>query len=142
MVEYVVTLSPQSAEIDAVLANIIAAEHAGGTDSGYQAFGILLKDGDAVIGGLTGYALYDWLFVQFLSVPAALQGRGIGTELLNRAEIWCRERGLVGMWLDTFEFQARPFYEKQGFVVFGTIEDHPVGSRRFFLQKRFAAPTA
>jgi GNAT superfamily N-acetyltransferase len=142
MAEYVLTLAPQSAEIDAVLANIIAAERKDDHDSGYQPFGILLKDGDAVIGGLTGYALYDWLFVQFLGVPAAMQGQGIGTELLNRAEIWCRERGLVGMWLDTFEFQARPFYEKQGFVVFGILEDHPVGSRRYFLQKRFTAPTA
>ena len=53
-----------------------------------------------------------------------------------KAEAWARERNLAGMWLDTFAFQARPFYEKLGFSVFGTIEDHPRGSRRFFMQKR------
>jgi GNAT superfamily N-acetyltransferase len=56
---------------------------------------------------------------------------------MARAETWSRERGLAGMWLDTFAFQARPFYEKLGFSVFGEIENHPRGSSRFFLQKRF-----
>jgi GNAT superfamily N-acetyltransferase len=61
---------------------------------------------------------------------------------MNRAEIFARERGCIGMWLDTFEFQARGFYEKLGFEVFGTIEDHPVGMNRYFMKKRFEAPTA
>jgi GNAT superfamily N-acetyltransferase len=59
---------------------------------------------------------------------------------MARAEAWARQRNLAGMWLDTFAFQARPFYEKLGFTVFGTLEDHPRGSRRFFMQKRFTAP--
>ena len=71
-----------------------------------------------------------------LHVPEALRGQGIGSELMRRAESFCREQGLAGIWLDTFHFQARPFYEKLGFTVFGTIEDHPAGSRRYFLSKR------
>ena len=45
-------------------------------------------------------------------------------------------RGLAGLWLDTFAFQAKDFYEKLGFSVFGEIDDHPRGSRRHFLMKR------
>lgn len=132
-------LAITQADIDAVLAVIIAAEGAAqDRESGYQPYGILLSDtpGGPVTGGLTGYQLYDWLFVQYLAVPDSLRGTGVGRQLMAQAEAWARGRGLTGIWLDTFSFQARPFYEKLGFSVFGTIEDHPVGARRFFMQKR------
>ena len=38
------------------------------------------------------------------------------------AEAEGRKRGCTAIWLDTFEFQARPFYEKIGFAVFGTLD--------------------
>jgi GNAT superfamily N-acetyltransferase len=145
MVTFTLQLDPPREEVDAVLGVII--EHTktnyDGPD-GYQAFGLFINDPatGAVTGGATGYALLDWLFIQFFSVPEVLRGTGVGTELMNRVEAFARERGLIGMWLDTFEFQARPFYEKLGFSVFGTIEDHPIGSRRYFMSKRFVAPTA
>jgi hypothetical protein len=37
--------------------------------------------------------------------------------------------------LDTFEFQALPFYERRGYRVFGTLDGFPPGYRRFYLQK-------
>ncbi|MGC6728099.1 hypothetical protein ACP0GO_26835, partial [Escherichia coli] len=40
------------------------------------------------------------------------------------------------MWLDTYSFQARGFYEKLGYTVFGTIDDFPPGHQRFFGRKR------
>jgi GNAT superfamily N-acetyltransferase len=139
MVVYTQKLDPSEGDIDAVLAALIASEQNAGRDSGYQPFSVLLSDepGGPVTGGVYGYVIFDWLFIQYLAVPLASQGQGIGRELMARAESWSRERGLAGMWLDTFAFQARPFYEKLGFSVFGEIENHPRGSSRFFLQKRF-----
>ncbi len=32
--------------------------------------------------------------------------------------------------------QARGFYEKLGYSVFGRLDDHPKGSARYFLNKR------
>ena len=46
-----------------------------------------------------------------------------------------RERGCIGLWLDTYWFQARSFYEKQGYEVFGALDDYPRGGQRFFLKK-------
>jgi GNAT superfamily N-acetyltransferase len=131
-------LDPTQDDIDAVLAALAASESMDGRDAGHQPFSVLLSDtpGGPVTGGLYGYQLFDWLFIQFVAVPRALQGQGVGRDLMARAESWARERGLAGLWLDTFAFQARPFYEKLGFTVFGTIENHPRGSRRFFMQKR------
>ena len=39
--------------------------------------------------------------------------------------------------LDTLSFQARPFYEKLGYRVYGQLEDFPAGSghTRYYLTK-------
>jgi len=139
MVGFLTTLDPQKDQIDAVLRNI--AEHAAkaaSTPDNYQAFGVFVTDDETgeVIGGASGYALFEWMFIQYFSLPEALRGKGMGAELMNRVEALARERGLTGMWLDTFSFQARPFYEKLGFEVFGVIDDHPKGAQRFFMRKR------
>ncbi len=39
-----------------------------------------------VIGGLWGRTAYGWLFVELLFVPELLRGRGVGTDLMRRAE--------------------------------------------------------
>jgi ribosomal protein S18 acetylase RimI-like enzyme len=58
---------------------------------------------------------------------------------MNEAEAEAIHRGCRGAWLDTFSFQARGFYERLGYSIFGTIENFPPGHRRFFLKKDFAA---
>ena len=88
-----------------------------------------------ILGGLWGRTALDWLFVELLFVPEALRGAGTGRDMMRRAEAEARARGCHGVWLDTFSFQARGFYEKLGYTVFGTIDDFPVGHRRFFLKK-------
>ena len=133
------TSEPDPAARDAILAVLVAHnDAAAGRPPGVQPLAILLRDPEsgAVIGGLWGQSVYDWLFIQYLAVPEALRGQGLGRELMSRAETVARERGCVGLWLDTFEFQARPFYEKLGYSLFGQIEDFPRGSRRYFLHKR------
>ncbi len=144
MVDIALKLNPDQAEVDAVVNGLIAYNRAAYEGpSGWQPVAFFLRgEAGEVTGGLSGYALFDWLFVQFLHVPEVLRGRGVGTELMNQAEAWSRERGLIGMWLDTFDFQARPFYEKLGFETFGTLDDHPIGGHRYFMSKRFIAPTA
>lgn len=145
MVELKLTLEPDDADIQVLLKIITEAnERNGSGPAGYQPLGLFITDPatGAVTGGLSGYALFDWLFVQFLAVPEALRGEGVGTDLLDQAEAWARERGLIGIWLDTFAFGAPGFYEKLGFRSFGTLEDHPVGSRRYFFAKRFEPPRA
>lgn len=92
-----------------------------------------------VIGGLWGRTAYDWLFVELLVVPEALRGQGIGTDLMQRAEAEAVARGCHGAWLDTFEFQARGFYERLGYTCFGELGDFPIGSSRYFMKKALAA---
>jgi GNAT superfamily N-acetyltransferase len=92
-----------------------------------------------VIGGLSGETIYRWLAIQVLYVPPELRGRGIGAALLRGAEDEARARGCRGIVVNTFSFQARPFYERMGFSHFGTLEDCPPGHRCFYLVKRIGA---
>ncbi len=44
-------------------------------------------------------------------------------------------------WLRDHSFQARPFYERHGYTVFGTLDNYPIGHSRCFMQKAFAVAT-
>lgn len=98
---------------------------------------LLRDDRGAIAGGLWGSTLYGWLEVELLFVPEAARGTGMGAQLLARAEGMALAGGCIGAWLYTFKFQARGFYEKQGYEMFGAIEDNPPGGARYFLRKRF-----
>ena len=93
------------------------------------------NDERAVIGGLWGRTAYDWLYVELLVVPESLRGRGVGTDLMKRAEQQAIARGCHSAWLDTFEFQARGFYERLGYICFAELGDYPPGSSRYFMKK-------
>jgi len=100
---------------------------------------ITLRDAAGqIVGGLHAASAYDWLIIELVFVPETMRRCGVGAALLARAEEVARTRGCVGVWLDTFSFQARGFYERLGYRVFGTVEDHPVGAARYFLKKTLA----
>jgi GNAT superfamily N-acetyltransferase len=65
-----------------------------------------------------------------------VRGRDFATNMMDRAEAYARERHCHSIMLDTHSFQARPFYEKRGFEVFGTLDDWPLGHKKFFLKKK------
>jgi len=96
-------------------------------------------DDGSVAGGFWGCTVFQWLHVQMLFVPEKLRGLGVGSALMAAAEAAARDRGCRGIHLDTFSFQAAPFYRKLGFSLFGVLEDFPPGYSRLFLRKRFDA---
>jgi GNAT superfamily N-acetyltransferase len=94
-------------------------------------------DNGSVAGGLWGYTLFEWLHVQMLFVPEPLRGLGIGAALMASAEAEARDRGCRGVYVDTFSFQAGPFYQRIGFTQYGRLSDCPPGHDRMYLCKRF-----
>jgi GNAT superfamily N-acetyltransferase len=87
-----------------------------------------------VKGGIYALTWAGMLFIKWLWIDEAYRRNGHGRKLMASAEEEGRRRGCTTVWLDTFEFQARPFYEKLGYSSFGTL-DYPAGFKRFFLQK-------
>lgn len=99
-------------------------------------FLVLLRDGHKVVrGGINAVLHYDVLYIDDLFVDAAFRGRRCGTRLMNLAEAEGRRQGAKMAWLDTYSWQARPFYEKLGYEVFGELPYQGGLHRRYFLRK-------
>jgi len=105
----------------------------------WQPLAIFLRDEARIAAGLAGETYCGWLFVKYLWVSDGLRGRGVGRELMARAEDRARERGCHSAWLETFSFQARGFYEKLGYEEFGRL-DYPPDHHKHFMRKRLAPP--
>ncbi|GGC83700.1 GNAT family N-acetyltransferase [Chelatococcus reniformis] len=135
--DIVVSLTPDAAEREAIVRPLIAYNDETAGPSNYRPFALLLRDPEtgADRGGLWGKTSYDWVFVELLFVPAVFRGQDLGSRLLAQAEEIGRSSGCTGIWLDTFSFQARGFYEKNGYTVFGALEEHPRGHTRYFMRK-------
>ncbi len=93
-----------------------------------------------IIGGLYGFTDRGWLRIEVVVVQEQFRHLGIGTLLLQTAEVEARQRGCHAVWLDTFSFQALPFYEKHGYTIFGALEQYPDTHTRYFLRKSLVVP--
>ena len=92
-------------------------------------------DADTLCGGLTGETYWGWLYVDILWVREDCRATGLGSQLLAAAEDEARQRGCGSVYLDTFSFQALPFYQKHGYTVFGQLPGFPESQTRYFLTK-------
>lgn len=91
---------------------------------------------DTIRGGLTGYMAWQWLYIDLLWVDQPLRGQGYGGALVTEAERVAREAACVAVRLETYELQARAFYERHGYEVYGVLEGYPAGTRQYSLKKR------
>jgi GNAT superfamily N-acetyltransferase len=78
--------------------------------------GVYVRDDKGVmLGGLIGVRKGDWLNIDYLWVSETVRGSGVGSQLIKTAEEEARRKGCKHALVDTASFQARPFYEKQGY---------------------------
>ena len=130
--------APDAADEAAIMAVLAAANAEAGWPHIREAVLLRLLNADGGVGGgLIGRISWQWLYVQTLAVAPALRGQGWGLRLMEAAEAAARLHGCIGARLDTYSFQARDFYEKQGYRAIGTIEDCPPGHARHSMAKRF-----
>jgi GNAT superfamily N-acetyltransferase len=133
-----VTVEPDAppADIETVREGLLAFNVQVIGDPNEQPVQVFLRDeAGAVVGGLLGHIRWRWLYVAKLWIAAEHRGGGNGAGLMRAAEEHARRRGCIGAYLDTFEYQAKPFYEKCGYSVFGVLDGYPPGYRQFFLSK-------
>ncbi len=138
MPNYLITTEDQPApeDVEFLIGSLIAYNTSRAEPENYRPLTIFVRDeGGRVVGGLRGHTGWGWLFISHLWLSEALRGRDYGTELVREAEREAVARGCRHAHLDTFSFQARGFYEKLGYEVFGSLEDYPEGHTRFFLRK-------
>jgi GNAT superfamily N-acetyltransferase len=106
----------------------------------FERFSLLIgvrgADG-TLMGGILAkwYRTHGAVIVNDLWVDATLRGQGWGRMLMMRLEKEALERGCFLIHLDTFEFQARGFYEKLGYMIDGSVRYPKSGIKRYFLSK-------
>ena len=81
--------------------------------------------------------MYCWnvVYIDSLWVDDLYKNQHIGTRMLQQVESVSKKMGAYLIHLDTFDFQARDFYEKHGYTVFGKLDDCPRHHCRYFLRK-------
>ena len=93
-------------------------------------------DGGRLLGGVLACSiLWKVLSVETVWVREEYRGMGIARKLLFEVEKEAVRRGCSMAQLDTFDFQARGFYEKCGYQVFGILPDMPKGHTRYYMYK-------
>ena len=128
-------LTPASRQ--AIIAPLLAHNNWAGLGLEGEEMGYALEDAAGVIaGGLLGYWRDRWLFIASLSVREDLRGRGYGRALLTQGEAWARTNGAVGLWLDTYGFQAPDFYRHLGYQEMGRLVEYLPGVDRIWFVKR------
>lgn len=99
---------------------------------------VFVRDKKSVLmGGISGYTAWGWLYMQWLWVDEAMRGQRLAGRMLEAAEREAAERGCIGALIDTFNPKAAKAYERQGYKTFGVLPDFPLGRSRIYLQKRF-----
>ena len=93
------------------------------------------RDGNIIAGCLASRTVWNTAEVSVLWVDAAYRKQGLGTQIIKEVEQEAKAKGCTIIQLDTFDWQAKEFYEKNGYSVFGTLEDCPQGHCRYYMKK-------
>ena len=93
------------------------------------------KTGDIVAGIRGCFYLEECLFISMLFIDEDNRKQGLGSILLQTIEEQARSRKISLIHLDTFDFQAKDFYMKHGYEVFGVLDDCPKGHKRYYMKK-------
>ncbi len=97
----------------------------------------VIKDANQVIAGITAIIYHNSLYVDVLFVDEEYRGQDLGSELLSKVETEAKEIGAMLSHLATFDFQAKDFYLKAGYEIFGILDGCPkVGHKSYYLKKK------
>ena len=92
-------------------------------------------DSGELMAGLVAETFGNWLEIEYLFVKEDLRGQGIGSKLLQQAESEAKKRNCRYVFVNTYQFQAPAFYEKQGYKEVFTLKDYPYTGQRHYYQK-------
>lgn len=106
-----------------------------GQPFGWSQFAFEALENGETVGGIIGYRLYDWLYVDYIVVTEASRGKGVGGLLLERAKTLAGELALKGVALDTFRYQALAYYATRDFTEHMVIAGKTTDRDRIYHQK-------
>lgn len=101
---------------------------------------VATNDDGELAGGLRGTCYWNTLHIELLWLPEAARGSGVGGQIMAATEEFAMEHGCELALIETTSWQARPFYEKNGYELMATLEGRPKGHASHYLRKTLGKP--
>ena len=103
----------------------------------------VIKNNNEIVAGINAI-VYHWgiLFIDELFVSEAHRHKQLGSYLIKKVENEAIDLGATLSHTDTFDFQAKDFYLKQGYEIFGVLENCPPNHNRYYLKKNLRLDNA
>ena len=99
-------------------------------------FHVMARDGEGSLqGGIRATCYWNTLHIELLWISETARGSGIGRKLIQKAEAFARDNGCENALVETTSWQARPFYEKNGYSHMATLSNRPKGHSSHYLKK-------
>ncbi len=92
-----------------------------------------------ILGGCNGNTLYGCLYIDQLWVSDPLRHQGFGTQLMNAAIQYGKNMNCTFATVNTFDWEALEFYQKQGFQIEFERRGFFKGAVFYFLRKELIA---
>jgi GNAT superfamily N-acetyltransferase len=114
--------------------NAFNADRTGIHDARYLSIMLRSDDGD-LCAGLHGHSWGGCCEIKLLWVAEDRRGQGLGSHLLQSAEVEAVRRGCRLILLATHSFQAPGFYRGHSFSRIATVDGCPEGHAEIFMMK-------
>lgn len=97
----------------------------------------VIKENGTIIAGIKScFYLEEGLAIDVLFVHEDYRHKGLGSLLLKKVEDEAKSQGAKFANLFTFDFQAKDFYLKHGYEIFGVLDNCPTGHQCFYMKKQ------
>jgi ribosomal protein S18 acetylase RimI-like enzyme len=101
-----------------------------------QPYGFFLKNEKGqTVGGICGYCYYGCLAIDGLYIDLAYRGQGWGRKLLEAAESFGHDQNAAIFSVNTMDWEAKGFYEHQGYYVEFTRTGFENDSILYYMRK-------
>lgn len=102
-------------------------------------FAVTEADGKGdLIGGVYAFIHPGWAYIDLVWTREDQRGKGLGRNLMARAEEEAQKRGCHSAYLWTQDFEAPGFYENLGYKQFVVLDNFIQGHPRIGFMKRLA----
>lgn len=102
-------------------------------------FHVFAKGDDGeILGGIRATCYWNTLHIELLWLSEEARAQGLGKKLIESAEGYAVQNHCGNALVETTSWQARPFYEKNGYRHIATLNDRPKGHASHYLAKALA----
>lgn len=103
-------------------------------------FVFIKNEQQETVGGLRAICYWNTMHIELLWLSQECRGKGIGKQLIDAAESHAIENKCEKAFVETTSWQAKPFYEKNGYQYIATLNDRPKGHASHYLTKTLVVP--